>query len=385
MTSIYLDNAATSFPKPESVHRAYDRTIREIGASPGRGGYGASIQGARLLYGVRETVATFFGVSDPSRVIFTHGATESINTVLYGMLRGGDRVVTTSMEHNAVVRPLTHLTSQGVSVTWVNANRNGVVSLDEFHLAVSRGARLAVVNGASNVTGTIQPIATMAEICRRYGVPFLVDASQMAGTIPIHMERDGIDMLAAPAHKGLLGHPGTGILILSGDRLPDPLVRGGTGSRSSDPDQPSELPDRFESGTPNLPGIASLGAGIDFIRETGIDTIRRHELSLCRQLREGIASIDGVRVHGPPDPESAGSVVSFTHDRHDPSLIGARLDQEYGIAVRTGLHCAPLAHRTVGTWPEGTVRVSPGFFNTADDIDRFVTALSQIVREGGQI
>lgn len=384
MQEIYLDNAATSFPKPESVHRAYERTIREIGASPGRGGYRASIEGARLMYDVREKVASFFGVSDSSRVIFTHGATESINIVLYGMLGPGDRVVTTTMEHNAVVRPLTHLQGQGVEVVWVKGDPTGVVPLDEFHRQIASGARLAVVNAVSNVTGTIQSVPSMARICRQYGVPLLVDASQMAGSLHIDMERDGIDMLAAPAHKGLLGHPGTGILILAGDRIPDPLVRGGTGSRSSDAAQPDELPDRFESGTPNLPGIASLGAGIDFIRQRGIEEIRRHEISLCRLLREGVSGIDGITIHAPEDPERGGSVISLVHDRLDPSYIGSRLDQEYGIAVRTGLHCAPLAHQTIGTWPRGTVRVSPGCFTTADHIGRFVEALSRIVREGGR-
>lgn len=383
MKPIYLDNAATSFPKPESVHRAYERAIREIGASPGRGGYRSSIEAARLLFHVREMTASFFGVTDSARVVFTHGATESINIVLYGLLSPGDRVVTTSMEHNAVARPLAHLERKGVLVTTVEADRFGMVSLDSFREALSARARLVVVNGASNVNGAIQPLGGIASLCAERSIPLFVDASQMAGSLPVDMDRDGIDILAAPAHKGLLGHPGTGILILSRRVEIEPLVRGGTGSRSSELQQPWELPDRFESGTPNLPGIAALGAGIDFIRETGIDSIRRHELSLCARLREGLESVDGVTLHGPSDPNCCVSVVSFTHDTLEPSLIGERLDQEYDIAVRTGLHCAPMAHRSIGTWPLGTVRVSPGFFNTPEEIDRFVESLSEIVRRGG--
>ncbi len=375
---IFLDNAATSFPKPEPVYRAMDDTMRRIGVAPGRGGYAQGLASARLVFTAREALAALFSVPDPSRLVFTHSATESINLAARGLLKPGDHVVTTTMEHNSLARPLRLLEGRGVEVTWVGADRDGFVESRDIAAAFRPTTRLVALAHASNVTGTVQPVAEIGALTRSAGIRFLVDAAQSAGCLPIDVERMGIDLLAVPGHKGLFGPPGTGILYVADGVELEPLTVGGTGGFSSEPEQPRGMPERLESGTLNVPGIAGLLAGVEFIRQTGIETIARHEENLMAFLLAGLAGMPGITVHAGPAGRRA-PVASFTVEGMDPSAVGYRLDTDFGIAVRVGLHCSPMAHRTIGTFPVGTVRVSPGYFTTAADVETFLAALKEIV------
>ncbi len=376
--SVYLDNAATTFPKPESVYRAVDHALRLIGVGPGRGGHGRGMEATRLVFEARETVASLFGVTDSSRVVFTHSATEALNLAVLGLLRPGDHVVSTTMEHNSLVRPLHLMAQRGVEVTWVEGDRQGMVSPLQIGAAVRPTTRLVALSHCSNVTGSIQPIEEIGAMARKLGALLLVDAAQSAGVIPIDVSASPIDLLAVPGHKGLFGPQGTGLLYIGAGVELVPLMVGGTGSHSASIEQPDTLPEQFESGTLNTPGIAGLKAGVEFIRETGLDAIRKKEARLVGQTVEGLNSIPGVTVFGPQEPDKRGGVVSFTAAGRDPAQIGFLLDRDYDVGVRVGLHCAPFAHKTIGTYPGGTVRVSPGFFTTDEDIDYFLKALRAI-------
>lgn len=378
--SIYLDNAATTFPKPEQVYRAIDNALREIGVGPGRGSYRRGVEASRLLFEAREGIAALFGITDSARVIFTHSATEALNLAVAGLLKPGDHVVTTTMEHNSLVRPLQLAMERGVEVTWVPADSDGCVSSSQIAAAVRDNTRLVALSHCSNVTGTIQPIEEVGRLTRQAGVKLLVDAAQSAGVLPLDVENMNIDLLAVPGHKGLYGPQGTGFLYIAGDVKLQPLLVGGTGSSSASAEQPDTLPERFESGTLNTPGIAGLKAGVEFVRETGLETIRSKEGALVAQLVAGLRSIPGVLIPGPRLPGLRSGVVSFTAEGRDPAEIGFLLDREYDISVRTGLHCAPVAHRTIGTFPGGTVRVSPGWFNTEEDVEDCVRAVRAIVQ-----
>jgi len=376
---IYLDNAATSHPKPESVYQAVDHALREIGASPGRGGYRRGLDATRIIFEAREKLAELFGISDSARLVFTGSATEALNLAIAGMLRPGDHAVTTTMEHNSVSRPLRLAEKRGASVTRIPCDRSGFLNPRDLSAALRPETRLIVLSHCSNVTGTIQPLAEIGLLANRAGIPLLVDAAQSAGIIPLDVKALGISFLAAPGHKGLLGPQGTGFLYVGeGLELP-PLLVGGTGGHSSDEEQPEEMPARFESGTLNTPGIAGLRAGVEFILTTGSETIRKKEMTLVRQLLEGLAEIKGISLHGPPAEKERGGIVSFTVEGRDPAMIGFTLDQQYDIEVRTGLHCAPWAHRTIGTYPTGTIRVSPGWFTTETEIEIFLKAMAEII------
>ncbi|MBJ6727530.1 aminotransferase class V-fold PLP-dependent enzyme [Geomesophilobacter sediminis] len=375
--SVFLDNAATSFPKPEAVYRAMDSMMREVGVAPGRGSYSQAIAAARLVFDARRALAAFFGVADSSRLVFTHSATESLNLAVSGLLKPGDHVVSTSMEHNALLRPLLLARSRGVEVSFVAAGRNGVVSAADVAAALRPTTRLVALAHASNVTGTVQPVAEIAREAKRCGALVLVDAAQTAGYLPIDVAELGIDLLAAPGHKGLFGPPGTGILAVAPGVDLDPLVVGGTGGNSGSGEQPTEMPERYESGTINTPGIAGLGAGVEFVRQTGIEAIRKKSGELTGQLLEGMRGIAGLQLYGTDAPERVG-VISFTMEGKDPAIIGFQLDRSYDIAVRVGLQCAPDVHKTIGTYPAGTIRVSPGFFNTPEDIEHFLKALREL-------
>jgi cysteine desulfurase / selenocysteine lyase len=375
--SLFLDNAATSFPKPDAVYRAMDAAMREVGVAPGRGGYRQSLAAARIVYETRSALAGFFGVPDASRLIFTHSATESLNIAISGLLMPGDHVVSTTVEHNALLRPLHLIKGRGVEVTFVQAGRDGVVSEHEIARAMRPNTRLVALAHSSNVTGAVQPIEEIALIAHAAGALLLVDAAQSAGYIALNTAQMGIDLLAAPGHKGLFGPPGTGILtVAAGIRL-EPLLVGGTGGNASSPDQPEEMPERFESGTINTPAIAGLKAGLDFILETGLETIRQKGKLLMEQLLEGLRGMSRLTVYGPAGSERGGA-VSFTIEGRDPAEIAFMLDTVYDTCVRAGLHCAPDVHRTIGTYPAGTVRVSPGFFNTEDDITFFLKAVHEL-------
>jgi len=380
---IYLDNAATSWPKPTEVLKAMTEVLERAGGNPGRSGHRLSIAAARVIYDTREKIARFFGISNSLRVIFTGNATHAINLALKGILKPGDHVVTSSMEHNSVMRPLRSLEKQGVRLSIVPCAADGSLDVKDLEKAVSSTAKLVVVTHASNVVGTILPLAEIASMTHQAGALLLVDAAQTAGAIPIDVKAMGIDLLAFTGHKELQGPPGIGGLVIA-DHVDvsrvEPLIQGGTGSRSDSEEQPDDLPDKFESGTANLVGIAGLGAELKWVTDRGIDEIRNHLKKLSQTLIDGLSVLPKVKVYGTLDPERSITIFSFTVAGKQVSEVGLRLDEEYGVLSRVGLHCAPLAHKTIGSFPEGTVRLAPGIFTTIDDIQEAIQAISKVVR-----
>lgn len=380
---IYLDNAATSWPKPTEVLKAMTDVLECAGGNPGRSGHRLSIAAARVIYDTREELTRFFGISDPLRVIFTGNATHAINLALKGILKPGDQVVTSSMEHNAVMRPLRKLEKQGIRLSTVPCTADGSLDVRDLEKALNSATRLVVMTHASNVVGTLLPITEIASIVHQMGALLLVDAAQTAGAIPINMSEMGIDLLAFTGHKELQGPPGIGGLVIA-DGIEvsqiEPLICGGTGSRSESEEQPDDLPDKFESGTANLVGIAGLGAGLKWITDRGIGEIRDHMIKLSQTLIDGLSALPKVNISGTLDPERSVAIVSFTVTGKRVSEIGLRLDEEYGVLSRVGLHCAPAAHRTIGSFPEGTVRLAPGFFTTVDDVQKAIKSISKVLR-----
>ncbi len=377
---IYMDYAATSFPKPDEVGRAMDQHLKHFSANPGRSGHFLSLAASRALFEARETVANFFHVDDSRKVLFTRNVTEALNLAIYGLLGQGDHVVTTSMEHNSVMRPLRDLEGRGIiQLTVVGAREDGQADVAGIAAAVRPGqTRLIVVNHASNVVGTLVDLAAISDV--KGEAYLLVDAAQSAGCVPIDVSALGVDMFAFTGHKALLGPQGTGGLILKSGKEPlRPLIRGGTGSHSEFEEQPGFLPDRFESGTPNGVGMAGLAAGIRVVQGIGVEKIRDHEKRLTGRLLEGLMQMDRVRLYGPRDPEKQTAVVSINVDGMSPSEVGFQLDRNFDICVRTGLHCAPAAHRTIGSFPRGTVRISMGAGSTTDEVEEVLEALKWLV------
>ena len=377
--SIYLDNAATSFPKPERVYRAVMAAMRDVGASPGRGGYKRSLEAGRLLLQAREKIAELFSIPDAARVIFTHSATESLNLALRGTLVPGDHVITSSMEHNSLLRPLNMLSKEGVEVTVVQAKEDGLLEPDDFRSVIRPNTRMLAVGHVSNVSGGIQPIDRLAAVASGAGALFLVDAAQSAGKIGIDVVTTGIDLLAVPGHKGLCGPQGTGFLYAGEQVSLKPLLAGGTGSSSTLEEQPSSMPEGFEAGTHNLSGIAGLKAGVEFVLEKKVITIDKHEQELTNLAAEKLGCFPGIKIYGPVDPEARAGLLSFNIAGIDPTTISFMLDHQFDIAVRSGLHCAPQAHRSLGSFPEGSIRISPGWFNTSEEIDLFCDAVAQCI------
>lgn len=377
---VYLDNAATSWPKPEGTMEAMVRFNRSIGANPGRSGHRLSIDAARVILDAREALASLFGVEDMLRIVFTKNATEALNIAIPGLLKEGDHVITSRMEHNSVMRPLKYLESRGVEVSTVPCSRTGELDPSDIIPLIRRNTAAVVVIHASNVTGTIMPIAEIGAIARERDILLCVDASQSAGALPIDVRSMNIDLLAFTGHKSLLGPQGTGGLYMRNglDGRIGPIMLGGTGSMSEYAVQPDFVPDKYESGTPNTIGIAGLGAGARFILETGIDVIRGKKEALTGMLINGLASIPGVTVYGVRDASRQTAVVSFTISGMSPSEIAFRLDEDYGVMARPGLHCAPEAHKTIGTFPEGTVRFSPGFFTSPEEIGHAIEAVEKL-------
>ncbi|MFC1961566.1 aminotransferase class V-fold PLP-dependent enzyme [Chloroflexota bacterium] len=380
---IYLDNAATSWPKPPEVLKAMTDVLEYAGGNPGRSGHRLSIAAARVIYDTREELARFFGVSDPLRVIFTSNATHAINLALKGILKRGDSVVTSSIEHNAVMRPLRNLGKQGVQLNIVPCASDGSLDVRDLEKAINSTTRLVVMTHASNVVGTLLPINEISSIAHRAGALLLVDAAQTAGSMPIDVKAMGIDLLAFTGHKELQGPPGTGGLVIA-DNVDvsqiEPLIRGGTGSRSDSEEQPEGLPDKFESGTANLAGIAGLGAGLQWIESRGIDEIRNHTKKLYQALINGLSAIPKLKVFGTLDFARSVAIISFTVSEKHVSEVGLRLDEEYGVLSRVGLHCAPAAHKTIRSFPEGTLRLAPGVFTTMNDIQEAIRAIDKAVR-----
>ncbi|MBU1207313.1 MAG: aminotransferase class V-fold PLP-dependent enzyme [Proteobacteria bacterium] len=382
---IYFDNAATSYPKPEEVIQAMVRFLREVGANPGRSGHRLSIEAGRVIYETREKVAQLFGVGDSSRVIFGLNATEAINLGLKGILCPGDHVITSSMEHNSVMRPLRALEKEGLALTVTPCSPEGFLDPNHVRQAIRRTTKMVVLNHGSNVTGTLQPLEEIGKICRQHELLFFVDAAQTAGAIPIDLGRQKIDLIAFTGHKALWGPTGTGGLII-GERVEEkkivPLKRGGTGSRSESEEQPDFLPDLGESGTANGVGLAGLLAGLDFILKIGAEKIRNHEIRLTQCLLTGLQGIPGIIVYGPKDAQKQCATISFNIKGWAPSEISLRLEEEFGIFCRVGLHCAPAAHKTIGTFPQGTVRFGLSYFNHEEEVDQALQAVQYLARKG---
>lgn len=374
---IYFDNAATSFPKPESVYVAQDHISRTCCANPGRGGHHLAHQAAKIVLNARLDVSRFFNIKNSAQVAFTLNATEAINVALFGFLQPGDRVVTTTMEHNAVARPLYELQQRGIEVVKVPTDLSGRVALYDIKQACHRPTKLVVLSHCSNVTGTLQPIEKIGPWCRQQGITFMVDAAQSAGVFPIDVEAMAIDLLAAPGHKSLMGPQGVGFLYVDESIHLKPLKYGGTGTFSSQLTQPEQMPEHLECGTLNTPALAALSAGLRFIEQVGLDTICHHEQQLTNRLRQGLSLMDEVILYGPSEVE--GGVVSFNIEQRDPAEVGFLLDHHYHICVRVGLHCSPDAHRTIGSFPHGTVRASLGYFNTLEEVDCFLAAITEII------
>jgi len=381
---IYFDNAATSWPKPPGVAEAMVYFMEAVGANPGRAAHRLAVDAGRVVYGAREAVGELFGAPDPLRVVFGQNVTEALNLALRGLLCPGDHVVTSSMEHNAMMRPLRWLEGRGIELTVVQCSPQGALQSADVEAAIQPNTKLVALNHASNVVGTLLPVAEIGAICRERGLLLLVDAAQTGGAYPIDVQADQIDLLAFTGHKSLGGPMGTGGLVVGkrvDERRMQPLVRGGTGSRSEHEVQPDFLPDMYESGTPNAVGVAGLQAGVRWVQERGVSAIRAHEGSLTQALIAGLCDTAGVTVYGTLDPELQTATVSFNIAGLAPSEAGLRLDDDYDVMCRVGLHCAPAAHRTIGTFPVGTVRFGLSAFNTVDEVETALGAVRRLARE----
>jgi cysteine desulfurase family protein len=379
---IYLDNAATTFPKPREVLDAATDAYARFGVNPGRSGYDLCLAAGDLIHQTRAQLTRFFGGTDASRLVFSYNASDALNIIIQGMVDAGDHVVSTTLEHNSVIRPLNHLARErGVAVEFVPVGADGRVDPDEIGRALRPNTRLVVVNHASNVIGTVQPVAEIGRVCRERGVRFAVDASQTAGVVEIDVSAMGIDALAFTGHKSLLAPTGIGGAYIA----PGVEVRvtrfGGTGVHSAHPFHLDEYPYRLEVGTPNLLGIAALHFAQEYIARRGMAAIYAHEMQLFARLQQGLAAIEGVSLHGTTSLEHRLPVLSLTVAGRDPGDLGMLLDVDYNIAARTGLQCAPLIHAQMGTAPRGTVRLSVGPFNTEAHIDAAVAAFAEIAAE----
>lgn len=379
---VYLDNAATSFPKPDGVITAMRNYFEHIGANSGRSAYQQAQEASRIVFETRERVAQLIGARDSSRIVFTSNATEGLNTAILGILEEGDEVITTSLEHNSVMRPLRYVEqTRAVGVRVVPCSEKGELDPEDVKKKIGLNTKLIVMMSASNVVGTLLPVSEVSKIAREHGVPLLIDAAQTAGCVPMDVTRDSFDMVAFSGHKGLLGPQGTGCLYIGEGIGPRPLRYGGTGSHSEFEFQPEFLPDRYESGTLNTIGIAGLGAAVTYLLEKGVDTVREEEQRFVDILLSTLSQMGNVTVYGTQDSVSRIGVVSININGKSPSEVGYELDSRYDIAVRVGLHCSPAAHRTIGTFPGGTVRISIGPFITDEDMDTLCGAIEEIVTQ----
>jgi cysteine desulfurase family protein len=377
---IYLDNAATSWPKPPGVARAVSRALTHAVGNPGRTNHRLTMDAALLVQECRENLAQLFGIANPLRICFTANATEALNLAIKGIVSPGDHVICSSMEHNSVWRPLTALQKSGVAFSIAQANPAGVVDPASVERLIQPNTKLIVMLHASNVSGAIQPVAALGRLARDRGILMLLDAAQSAGSIPIDVQAMNIDLLAFPGHKGLLGPQGTGGLYVSEKVDLRPLKEGGTGSESNSPQQPSCYPDRLESGTLNLPGIAGLNQSVLCVLRRSVEAVARHEARITQRLLSGLARIDGVTVYGPALGVPRAPVVSFNIRAMDPVYVAAELERCADIACRPGWHCAGLAHRTLGTAETGTLRLSPGPFTRIAEISKALAAVAALAR-----
>ena len=383
MEKIYLDNGSTSFPKAPGVGRAMAEFIEKVGVNIGRGGYEEAYSAAEVVLDTREKLCRLFHFDQLENVIFTSGITASMNILLKGLLKPGDTVLTTSMEHNAVMRPLRQLEQQGVTVKCIPCRQDGTLDPEAFVELARPGVRALVMTHASNVCGTVMPVKEVAEYCQSLGIWTMVDCAQSAGLLPVDMKDWGVDAIAFAGHKGLLGPQGIGGFLITDDLAAeiDPLLSGGTGSISHLETVPDFLPDRFEPGTQNLPGIFGLHAALTWLEEQGIEKIFAHEMACTARLLEGFSQMEGIRIAGRPDLTGRTAVVSIDFLHMDNADAAFMLEDTYGIMTRCGLHCAPTAHKTLGTFPQGTVRFAPGHATTMEEVEAALAAVRGILQK----
>ena len=376
---IYFDNGATTFPKPASVITAVNKTLRNYGANPGRSGHKMSVKASEIIYNCRANTAKLFDVEEPDKIIFTHNCTTALNIVIKGLLKKGDHAIISSLEHNAVVRPLEFMKSQGIEYSIADYDEDEETTINNFRTAIKSNTKLVICTHASNVFGIKMPIDRISALCRIYGIMFCLDAAQSAGVVDISLKNSCIDYLCTAGHKGLYGPMGTGILVINNKVLPDSLIQGGTGSLSININQPEILPDKYESGTPNLLGIAGLNEGIKFVLNKKCNNIEKYEINICQKLYDGLNNIKGVKLYtSRPLSAMNVSVISFNIDGCDSEEIAFELNEKYNIAVRAGLHCAPLAHKAFKTDNTGTVRAVISVFTTESQINYFINAVNKI-------
>ncbi|RAW16318.1 cysteine desulfurase [Paenibacillus taichungensis] len=376
---IYLDHAATSWPKPPAVGEAMMQALDVAGANPGRGGHRMAVQASRVLFGARKAISTLLGVRNANDIALGSNTTEALNLAIQGWLREGDHVIATMAEHNSVRRPLEYMRkSRNVEVDYVPVNAAGEIDLVQFARLFRSNTRLVVCTHSSNLLGSILPIGEIALMCQKHQVTFLVDAAQSAGIIPVDVKQLGIDMLAFPGHKGLLGPQGTGGLYIAPELDVLPLLHGGTGSQSEAIEQPLVRPDRYEAGTPNTVGIAGLAAGVQHVLDLTPEFIYKHEWDLTQHMMDGLSSIQGIRMLGPEIGQPRTGLLSFTVEGYDSAQLAFQLDRSYGIAVRSGFHCTPLAHESAGTTASGAVRASVGYSTSREDVDALIEAVIEL-------
>lgn len=379
---VYLDTATTSIKKPDCVYEAIDNFMRTIGASPGRSVHKQGILASRIVAEGRNKIAGLLGINNSSHVIFTLNCTEALNLAIKGILKQGDHVVVTSLEHNSVMRPLSAMIEErDITVTRVKSDADSITDPDDLRNCLRPETALIIMLHASNVTGTIQPIEECCRIAREHGILLMVDAAQTLGCVSIDLTRLPIDLLAFSGHKGLMGPQGVGGLYIRKGLCPVPLKYGGTGSASSEEIQPDILPDKYESGTPNTPGLAGLSAALDFIAAETIEKIRQSIFEIGKIFRDGLETIKDVVVYGSRDMRFNVGIFSFTVKRRDPAEIASELEDRFGIMIRVGLHCAPSTHKVIGTFPEGTVRASIGYFTTKEEVEYFLKSLAEICND----
>lgn len=378
MQGIYIDNAATSYPKPETVYRAVDHFMRNMGGNPGRGSNQESLKAGSIVLDARDALAELFGIVDSSQIAFTLNITEALNISLRGLLKPGDHVISTSMEHNSLARPLYKLEKEGIEWSQVRCASDGSLDPEDIRKAIKTNTKVISVLHASNLTGTILPIAEIGKIANDNGIIFILDSAQSAGVLPINVEQDNIDILTFTGHKSLFGPQGTGGLYIKPGIDLQPWKLGGTGSYSESLEHPDFMPDLLESGTLNTPGIAGLLAGVGFIQETGLENIRKHEMKMTEMLTNGLSSIAGLEIYGPKNLKEKTAVLAMNIKGVDCGELSMALDYEYKIITRSGLHCAPLAHQTIGTYERGACRFSPGYFTSEEEIEKVIKAIYEI-------
>lgn len=397
MQQLYLDNASTSFPKPREVSDAVFQYMTGVGSNIGRGGYASAYAAEETVFAARQLLCDFFGGDDPKNVVFTKNITESLNVLLRGLLHAGDHVLVSSMEHNAVMRPLQLLgrevgpdepaPADMLTFSRIPCDKEGNLELEYLLKLMRTNTKAIIMTHASNVCGTLLPVAMVGAFCKEQGLFFILDSAQSAGLFPINMQELGVDALAFTGHKGLLGPQGIGGFVLREHMVEQvaPLLVGGTGSLSHTERTPGFMPDKFEAGTLNLPGIAGLAAGVGWLKEQGLERIRAHELALTAQLLAGLAALEQqglLSIVGRRDCEQRTSVVSIAHTHQDIALVAYELAEKYGIATRVGLHCAPNAHKTLGTYPTGTLRFSLGWHNNEAEVATALAALKEVLGHG---